>query len=169
MRYVLSILVDNNPNVMARISALFARRGFNMSSVTAAKTNDPHVSIITIVTEGDERIIDQCIKQTQKLLEVRQIKVLPHQSLFREMLILKISLVDQPQELLSSLRDIVEVYRARIVDLTSSSMVVELTGKPVKIEAFLEVMSPYSIVEMCRSGIIGMERGQLIDWWKSED
>ncbi|WP_298068689.1 acetolactate synthase small subunit [uncultured Mailhella sp.] len=164
-KYVLSILVDNHANVMARVASLFARRRFNMSSVTAATTCDPTVSVISIVTEGDEHNLEQIIKQTRKLQEVKEVTVLPpDESLLYEMLILKLAFGEAN---ISSLRDIVEVYRAKIIDLTSSSMVVELTGKPSKIDGFLEVMSPYNILEMCRSGIIGMSRGNQSDWWKS--
>ena len=167
MKYVLSIVVDNHANVMARVSSLFARRRFNMSSVTAARTSDPSISIITIVTEGDAHILDQAIKQTLKLQEVKSVSVLPpNESLLSETLMLRLGFEDST---ISSLKDIVEVYRAKIIDLTSSSMVVQLTGKPSKIDGFLEVMSKYHIIEMCRSGIIGMSRGAQSDWWKRSE
>jgi acetolactate synthase-1/3 small subunit len=164
-KYVLSIVVDNNANVMARVSALFARRRFNMRSVTAAETSDPTVSIITIVTEGDADILDQIVKQTLKLQEVKSVTLLPrNESLLSETIMLRIAFGESD---LSSLKDIVEVYRAKIIDLTSGSMVVQLTGKPSKIEGFLEVMSSCQVLEMCRSGIIGMPKGSQNNWWKS--
>ena len=164
-KHVLSIVVDNNANVMARVSSLFARRRFNMTSVTAAQTSDPSVSIITIVTEGDAHILDQILKQTLKMEEVKSVTILPrNESLLSETIMLRIAFGESN---ISRIKDIVEVYRARIIDLTSSSMVVQLTGKPSKIEGFMEVMSPYQILEMCRSGIIGMPRGSQSDWWKS--
>ncbi len=164
-KYVLSIVVDNNPNVMARVSSLFARRRFNMTSVTAAQTSDPGVSIITIVTEGDAHVLDQAIKQTRKLQEVRSITLLPrNESLLSETIMIRLAFDEKN---ISLIKDIVEVYRAKIIDLTSSSMVVQLTGKPSKIDGFLEVMSPYQVLEMCRSGIIGMPRGSQSDWWKN--
>ena len=166
-KYVLSIVVDNNPNVMARISSLFARRRFNMTSVTAAQTSDPSVSIITIVTEGDAHVLDQAVKQTRKLQEVKSITLLPrNESLLSETIMIRLAFDDKN---ISLIKDIVEVYRAKIIDLTSSSMVVQLTGKPSKIDGFLEVMSPYNIIEMCRSGIIGMPRGSQSDWWKNSN
>ncbi|MBQ4615158.1 MAG: acetolactate synthase small subunit [Mailhella sp.] len=166
-KYVLSIVVDNNPNVMARVSSMFARRRFNMTSVTAAQTSDPGVSIITIVTEGDAHVLDQAIKQTRKLQEVRSITLLPrNESLLSETIMIRLSFDDKN---ISLIKDIVEVYRAKIIDLTSSSMVVQLTGKPSKIDGFIEVMSPYQVLEMCRSGIIGMPRGSQSDWWKAKD
>ena len=165
-KYVLSIVVDNNPNVMARISSLFARRRFNMTSVTAAQTSDPAVSIITIVTEGDAHVLDQAVKQTRKLQEVKSITLLPrNESLLSETIMIRLSFDDKN---ISLIKDIVEVYRAKIIDLTSSSMVVQLTGKPSKIDGFLEVMSPYRVLEMCRSGVIGMPRGSQSDWWKNK-
>lgn len=164
-KHVLSIVVDNNANVMARVSSLFARRRFNMTSVTAAQTSDPSISIITIVTEGDAHILDQILKQTLKMEEVKSVTILPrNESLLSETIMLRIAFEESN---ISLIKDIVEVYRARIIDLTSSSMVVQLTGKPSKIEGFMEVMSPYQILEMCRSGIIGMPRGSQSDWWKS--
>ena len=167
MKYVLSIVVDNHANVMARVSSLFARRRFNMSSVPAARTSDPNVSIITNVTEGDAHVLDQVLKQTLKLQEVKSVSVLPpNESLLSETLMLRLGFKDST---LSSLKDIVEVYRAKIIDLTSSNMVVQLTGKPSKIDGFLEVMSKYHIIEMCRSGVIGMARGAQSDWWKRSE
>ena len=164
-KHVVSIVVDNNANVMARVSSLFARRRFNMTSVTAAQTSDPSVSIITIVTEGDSHVLDQILKQTLKMEEVKSVTILPrNESLLSETIMLRIAFGESN---ISRIKDIVEVYRARIIDLTSSSMVVQLTGKPSKIEGFMEVMSPYQILEMCRSGIIGMPRGSQSDWWKS--
>ncbi len=164
-KHVISIVVANNANVMARVSSLFARRRFNMMSVTAAQTSDPSVSIITIVTEGDSHVLDQIVKQTLKLEEVKSVTLLPpNESLLSETLMLRIAF---DEGTLSRIKDIVEVYRARIIDLTSGSMVIQLTGKPSKIEGFLEVMSTYNILEMCRSGIIGMPRGAQSDWWKS--
>ena len=164
-KHVLSIVVDNNANVMARVSSLFARRRFNMTSVTAAQTSDPSVSIITIVTEGDSHVLDQILKQTLKMEEVKSVTILPrNESLLSETIMLRIAFGESN---ISRIKDIVEVYRARIIDLTSSSMVVQLTGKPSKIEGFMEVMSPYQILEMCRSGILGMPRGSQRDWWKS--
>ena len=166
IKYVLSIVVDNNPNVMARVSSMFARRRFNMTSVTAAQTSDPNVSVITIVTEGDAHVLDQAIKQTHKLQEVRSITLLPrNESLLCETIMIRLAFDEKN---ISLIKDIVEVYRAKIIDLTSSSMVVQLTGKPSKIDGFLEVMSPYHVLEMCRSGIIGMPRGSQSDWWKSK-
>lgn len=164
-KHVLSIVVDNNANVMARVSSLFARRRFNMTSVTAAETSDPSISIITIVTEGDAHVLDQILKQTLKMEEVKSVTILPrHESLLCETVMLRLAFGESN---ISHIKDIVEIYRAKIIDLTSSTMVVELVGKPSKIEGFMEVMKHYQILEMCRSGIIGMPRGSQSDWWKS--
>lgn len=164
-KHVLSIVVDNNANVMARVSSLFARRRFNMTSVTAAETSDPSISIITIVTEGDAHVLDQILKQTLKMEEVKSVTILPrHESLLCETVMLRLAFGESD---ISHIKDIVEIYRAKIIDLTSSTMVVELVGKPSKIEGFMEVMKHYQILEMCRSGIIGMPRGSQSDWWKS--
>lgn len=156
-RYVLSIIADNRANVLARIAALFARRRFNIDTITASETSNPEITRITIVTHGDEDIINQVIGQTEKLQEVREVFVLEqNSSVMRELLLIKIIV---PANCRSELKDIADIYKAKIVDLSIDSMILELTGKPEKIDGFLKVLAPYEIVEMCRTGITGMERG----------
>ena len=155
-KYVLSIMADNRANVLARIAALFARRRFNIDTITASETNNPAITRITIVTHGDEDILNQVIGQTQKLQDVREVFVLePLNSVMRELLMIKVA-ADVGNR--SELRDIAEIYKAKIIDLSADSMIMELTGKTEKINAFLKVLSPYQILEMCRTGITGMER-----------
>ena len=156
-RYVLSIMVDNHANVLARIASLFARRRFNIDTITASATSNPAITRITIVTRGDETILKQIIGQTEKLQEVREVFVLDQTgSVLRELLIIKLA-ADVKNR--AELKDIADIYKAKVVDLSQESIVLELTGKPEKIDGFLEVVSPYEILEMCRSGITGMERG----------
>ena len=156
-RYVLSIMVDNHANDLARIAALFARRRFNIDTITASETSNTAITRITIVTRGDEDILMQIIGQTQKLQEVREVFVLEQNtSVMRELLMIKVSAdVNNRGEL----RDIADIYKAKIIDLSVDSMIMELTGKSEKIDGFLKVLSPYEILEMCRTGITGMERG----------
>lgn len=155
-RYVLSIMVDNRANVLARIAALFARRRFNIDTITASETNNPAITRITIVTRGDEDVLRQIIGQTEKLQDVREVFVLePVNSVTRELLMIKVA-ADVSQR--SELRDIAEIYKAKIIDLSVDSMIMELTGKTEKIDAFLKVMAPYEVLEMCRTGVTGMER-----------
>lgn len=156
-RYVLIIIADNRANVLARIAALFARRRFNIDTITASGTSNPEISRITIVTRGDEDILNQVIGQTQKLQDVREVFVLEQgSSVMRELLLIKIIV---PANCRSELKDIADIYKAKIVDLSVDSMILELTGKSEKIDGFLNVLAPYEIVEMCRTGITGMERG----------
>lgn len=159
-RYVLSIMVDNRANVLARIASLFARRRFNIDTITASATSNPDITRMTIVTRGDEDILKQIIGQTEKLQEVREVFVLEQTgSVMRELLLIKVVV---PLNCRSEMKDIADIYKAKIIDLSVDSMILELTGKSEKIDGFLKVLAPYEIVEMCRTGITGMERGANI-------
>lgn len=154
---VISLLVDNHSGVLARVASLFGRRGYNIDSLTVSATNDPAISRITIVVEGDETVLSQIISQTRKLIETKDVFPLNEdKALLRELLLVKIPANEAKR---SAIREIADVYGAEIVDLSVDSMIVELTGAPKKIDAFLEVISEYNIVEMCRTGITALERG----------
>ncbi|HJK41207.1 MAG TPA: acetolactate synthase small subunit [Methanocorpusculum sp.] len=154
---VLSVLVDNHSGVLARVASLFGRRGYNIDSLTVSATNDPHISRITIVVSGDEAVISQIISQTRKLVETRDIFALnENRSLLRELLLVKLAANESKR---STIREVADIYGADIVDLSVDSMIVELTGAPTKIDAFLEVIKEYDILEMCRTGITALERG----------
>lgn len=154
---VLSILVDNNSGVLTRITSLFGRRGFNIDSLTVSTTDNPAISRITVVVHDDEKVLDQIIKQTARLEETREVFVLTQsQSLLRELLLVKVAVSEEQR---SGIREIAEIYRAKIIDLSIGSMVMELTGEPDKIDGFLDVLSPYDVLEMCRTGITALERG----------
>lgn len=158
---VLSLLVDNNSGVLTRITSLFGRRGFNIDSLTVSTTDDPKTSRITIVVHDDETVLEQIKKQTQRLEETQAIFSLDSaQSLLRELLLVK---VEADEASRSAIREISDIYHAKIIDLSQGSMVMELTGEPEKIDGFLDVLSPYAIIEMCRTGITAMERGGLHD------
>ena len=154
---VLSVLVDNHSGVLARVASLFGRRGYNIDSLTVSATNDPHISRITIVVSGDEAVISQIISQTRKLVETRDIFALnENRSLLRELLLVKLAANESKR---SAIREVADIYGADIVDLSVDSMIVELTGAPTKIDAFLEVIKEDDILEMCRTGINALERG----------
>ena len=156
-KQVISVLVDNHSGVLTRISSLFGRRGFNIDSLTVSATNDPSVSRITIVVHDDAKVLQQIVLQTARLEETRHIFVLdPAVSLFRELLLLK---VEATQANRSELREIGSIYKAKIIDLSPESLVLELTGEPDKIDAFLKMMEGFTILEMCRTGITALERG----------
>ncbi len=156
---VLSIIVDNHAGVLTRITSLFSRRGFNIDSLTVSATDDINTSRITIVLQGNEQIIDQVLSQTLKLEEVQNVFVLEEQnSLHRELLLVKLLASEENR---GKIREIADIYGASIVDLSPDSMILELTGKPSKMEGFIKIISEYRILEMCRTGITALERGKL--------
>lgn len=139
-REVLSILVDNHSGVLTRVASLFGRRGFNIDSLTVSATDDPAISRITIVVHDDAKVLEQIIKQTARLEETREIFPLDTaHSLLRELLLVK---VEAGEENRSAIREIANIYKAKIIDLSIGSMVMELTGEPEKIDGFLDVLFP---------------------------
>lgn len=159
-KQVVSMLVDNNAGVLARVSSLFARKGFNIDSLTVSATNDPRTSRITITTTGDKTVLHQILSQTGKLHEVQKVVALePENSIQRELLLVKVA-ADERQR--AVVREAAEIYKASVVDLSVDSMVVELTGKPSKIDGFLAVVGQYEILEMCRTGVTALERGDSV-------
>ena len=156
-RHVISLLVDNQNGVLARVASLFCRRGFNIDSLTVSATNDPKISRITVTLNGDEQALSQLVLQTERLEVTRQIFELDlDKSLQRELLLLKVACTSQNR---AELRKIASVYKAKIIDLYPDSMVFELTGKPDKIDAFLTMFDGYEILELCRTGVTALERG----------
>jgi acetolactate synthase-1/3 small subunit len=156
-REVISILVDNHYNVLSRVVSLFGRRGYNIESLTVSATNDPEISRVTIVFNGTEQSLQQIINQTEKLEVVRDIFTLETEnSLYRELMLAKIA-CDKNER--SALKEIVDIYRGKIVDLHKESIIVELTGTPEKLDAFMEMINCYDIAEICRTGITGISRG----------
>ena len=158
-KQVLSVLVQNHAGVLARVASLFCQRGFNIDSLTVSATNLPDISRITIVTQGDEQMFSQIVKQTGKLIETKEIFALDvSNSLLRELLLVKVY-ADETNR--SAIHEIANIYKAKIIDLSVGSMVMELTGEPDKIDGFLQVLSQYNILEMCRTGVTAMERGNV--------
>ena len=152
---IVSVLVLNQANVLTRVVSLFGRRGFNIDSLTVSATNDPTLSRITIVFSATEQSMQQIITQTEKLEVVKEIYVLDEEySLYRELLLLKVKAVPAQR---AGIKEIVDIYRGKIVDLSSTSMIIELTGTPEKIDGFMDVISDYEVVEVCRTGITGIE------------
>ena len=159
-RQVVSMLVDNHAGVLARVASLFARKGFNIDSLTVSATDEEDLSRITITTEGDRDTLDQILSQSAKLHEVRRVVALnPDTSIQRELLLVKIK---TDEAMRSVVREVADVYKASVVDLSVNSMVVELTGKPGKIDGFLSVIEQYEILEMCRTGVTALERGSSV-------
>ncbi len=156
-RKVISILVQNHSGVLARVSSMFGRRGFNIDSLTVSATDNPAISRITVVVHDDEKVLEQIIKQTERLEETCKIFQLEtHNSLLRELLLVRVQANARNR---AELREIVEIYRARIIDLAPASMTIELTGEPEKIDGFLSMLERYEVMELCRTGITAMARG----------
>ncbi len=156
-RKVLQLLVDNTSGVLSRISGLFSRRGYNIESITAGVTADPRYTLITIVTSGDDEILDQIEKQVAKLVDVRDIKELrPGESVYRELALIKVKVSAERRQGVIS---VVDIFRAKIVDVSKDSLIIELTGNQEKIEAFIDLLDGYEILELARTGIAGLGRG----------
>ena len=154
------LLVENNAGVLARISSLFMQRGFNIDSLTVSSTEDPDISRITIMATGDQKTFSQIMKQTGKLVETKTIfSVEPASTVIRELLLVKISVADADNE---ALRSIIDDYGATVLDTTSDCLVAELAATSSKIDDFLEAIAHFKMLEMCRSGAIAMERGNVV-------
>lgn len=154
---VFQLLVDNTSGVLSRISGLFSRRGYNIDSITAGLTADPRFTRITIVTSGDDEILDQIEKQVAKLVDVRDIKELkPENSVYRELALIKVRTGSEQRQGVIAIADI---FRAKIVDVAPDSLIVELTGNQDKIDAFIDLLEGYEILELARTGIAGLGRG----------
>ncbi len=155
----ISILVDNHEGVLTRISSLFCQRGFNIDSLTVSATNDESLSRITIATTGSEEEINQIINQTKKLYEYEGIfEIDPHDSLIRELLLVKV-MADEKNR--SGLLELATIYKAKIIDISVGSMVFEVTGKPAKLDSYIQNLEPYTILEMCRTGATAIQRGDV--------
>lgn len=154
---VFQLLVDNTSGVLSRISGLFSRRGYNIESITAGVTADPRFTRITIVASGDDEILDQIEKQVAKLVDVRDIKTLaPEHSVYRELALIKVKTSREERQGVIAIADI---FRAKIIDVASDSLIVELTGTQDKIDAFINLLEGYEILELARTGIAGLGRG----------
>ncbi len=151
------LLVQNNSGVLARVSSMFMQRGFNIDSLTVSSTDNPHISRITVVTTGDSRTFSQIMKQTGKLVETKMIfSVEPTFSLIRELLLIKFT---SDQDNVEELKKIISEFGANIIDNSQGCFVAELTEEPARIDAFLEAVKPFKLVELCRSGATALERG----------
>ena len=153
---VFSLLVDNNPGVLSRIAGLFSRRGYSIDSITAGATTDTRFTRITVVASGDELILSQIEKQVRKLEDVVDIKVLKDgESVYRELIMVKLRAnASQRGEIIS----VADIFRAKIVDVEEDSLIIELTGTQSKLEAFLNLLRGYEILELARTGITGLSR-----------
>lgn len=156
-RHVLSILVLNEPGVLSRISGLFSRRAYNIDSLSVGRTQEPGVSRITVAVTCDDSTLEQIIKQSRKLYVVRAVEELKvNQAVYRELALVKFRAREEDR---GPIRNVVDIFRASIVDLGTESIIVEITGDGDKIDAFLRVAEPYGIIEMTRTGLTALGRG----------
>ena len=160
MRHVISILMENESGALSRVAGLFSARGYNIESLTVAPTDDPTLSRMTIVTSGTERVIEQIIKQLNKLVSVAKLTDLSEVPFIeREIMLVKVRAVEQGREEVKRLTDI---FRGRILDVTDNSYVIELTGDDQKITAFLNAVGQDNLLEVVRSGATGIARGEKV-------
>ncbi len=156
-RYTLSVLVENHAGVLSRVAGLFSRRGFNIDSLSVGPTQDDKISRITIEVYGDELLLEQISKQLSKLVEVIKIKILRTSEIVKRGLILvKVKVTPKTR---SEVMEITSVFRANIVDISNMTLTIELTGGNGKLNAFLELLEPYGIEEIARTGMTALERG----------
>lgn len=157
-KHVLTILVENKPGVLTRIAGLFARRGFNIDTLTVGPTDDEHISRVTLTVDGALHPIDQVTKQLHKLINVLKIRDLePDETVTRELALFKVA-VDGVQR--AEVLQLTDIFRGRIVDVTRRSIIVEITGTTDKIESFESLLRPFGMVEMMRTGEIAISRGR---------
>ncbi|HET6685307.1 MAG TPA: acetolactate synthase small subunit [Jiangellaceae bacterium] len=156
-KHTLSVLVENKPGVLARIAALFSRRGFNIDSLAVGPTEHPSVSRMTVVVDVEDQPLEQVTKQLNKLVNVIKIVELdPGQSVQRELLLLK---VKADLESRSHVLETVQLFRAKVVDVAPDAVTIEATGSPDKLDALLRVLEPFGIRELVQSGVVAVGRG----------
>ena len=156
-RMVLSILVENTAGVLSRVSGLFSRRGYSIDSLTVGETETQGISRMTVVASGDEQILDQIKKQLAKLEDVKTITELADgESVCRELILVKVGATQKDRQAIIAVTDI---FRAKIVDVSMESMMVELTGNQAKLDAFIKLLEGFEIIELVRTGITGLTRG----------
>ena len=158
MKHALSVLVENKPGVRVRVAGLFARRGFNIDSLVVGETENPAVSRMTITVDEQDQPVEQVTKQLHKLINVIKITDLqPGDSVERELLMVKVKADASTR---SEIMQIVEIFRARIVDVSQEVLIIEMTGTREKVSAFMDLIAPFGVVELMRTGRLAMGRGK---------
>ncbi|MGS0765570.1 acetolactate synthase small subunit [Syntrophomonas curvata] len=158
-KHTLAVTVENRPGVLTRVTTLFRRRGYNIESLAVGETENPGISRITIVVMGDGKILEQVTKQLYKLVEVIKIvDITEERSVERELVLIK---VRADNNVRADIVQIVDIFRARIVDIGKNSLIIEVTGDSGKIDAIVESLKPFGVMELVRTGIIAMVRGEI--------
>ena len=157
MKYTLSILVENQPGVLSKVSGLFSRRGFNIDSLAVGVTENDNISRITIVVDGDEYIVEQVEKQLNKLIEVIKVRTLEENALIgRELMLLKVNANNKTRQ---DIMTICEIMGAKVTDISPTSLTLELSDTPDRLDTFQSMMRPFSILEVARTGMVAVQKG----------
>ena len=155
-QFVIAVYVENKFGVLTRVTSMFTRRGFNIDALTVGETESPEYSRITISLSGDGYAREQLINQLRKLFNVKKVDVLDDDCIKRELMLIKVKYsTDTRADILAA----TDVYRAKVIDYTTDEMCIEITGDPSKMDAFIKLMMPFGIIEMCRTGIVALDRG----------
>jgi acetolactate synthase-1/3 small subunit len=158
MRHIISVLLENETGALSRVSGLFSQRGFNIESLTVAQTNDPSLSRMTIVSTGNDRVLEQIVKQLNKLIEVVKVSNLTSQDhVERELMLVKVCPTSKNE---LDIKQLVDIFSCKIVDVTEKTYTIEISGKTKKINAFLNALDSAIIMEVSRTGVTGISRGK---------
>ncbi len=156
-KHIISALVYNKPGVLAKIATLFAARGYNIDSLAVGETDNPEISRMTIVVRGDEKILEQVEKQLNKIIDVIKVyEFSKMKHIERDLILLKVNSTGKKR---AEIIEIAEIFRAKIVDVSHNNLVLEITGDEDKVEAFIDLLKPYGIKELVRTGVIAIARG----------
>ncbi len=160
MRHVLSAVVQNVPGVLSHISGMLASRGYNIDSLAVGEMEDPHLSRMTFVVVGDDRVLEQVSKQLEKIVTVVRVMDISSQDYVdRDLMLIKVQAPANGKR--SEIKELADIFRGRIVDIAADDLMIEISGQERKIEAFIDLMRPYGILELVRSGRIAMVRGNF--------
>ncbi len=158
-RYTISVLVENKPGVLARVASLFRRRNFNIESLTVGTTDRDDISRMTIVVNGDLRVVEQVMKQLNKLIDVIKVSDVTEKSVERELVLIKVKATSETR---GEIVELANIFRGRVVDVSKDSIIIEITGDEDKIKAFINLMRQFGIRELARTGMVAMQRGEKV-------
>ena len=157
-KFIIAVYVENKSGVLTRVTGMFTRRGFNIDTLTVGATEREEFSRITICMRGDKYVQEQIIHQLKKLLVVKKVELIEEEPIQRELMLIKVS---NDAQYRSDIMTAVDVFRASVIDYSTDGMCIEVTGSPSKIDAFVKLMQPFGILEMCRTGIVALDRGTV--------
>ena len=162
MKHIISVLVENHFGVLARVAGLFSARGFNIDSLAVGETQEPSISRMTVVVEGDMKVLDQIIKQLNKLVDVIKVQdISSEEHIARELVLIKVNCTTENR---AEIMQIVSTFRAKVVDVSAGHATVEVTGPEGKVDALVELLNPYGIIEVVRTGLIALGRKSELVW-----